>query len=153
MEKYNFKETEAKWQKKWSESGIYNARFLKDKKKFYVLEMFPYTSAQIHMGHVRNYTIGDVIARFLILKGFNILHPIGYDAFGMPAENAAIKQKIHPGEWTYRNIATIGKQLKKLGNRQEQSHVRKGIRKRVGLSVLGFLVRTRCSEFMGTTLF
>ena len=77
--------------------------------------MFPYTSAQIHMGHVRNYTIGDVIARFLKMKGFNILHPIGYDAFGMPAENAAIKQKIHPRDWTYRNVETITRQLKKLG--------------------------------------
>ncbi len=115
MEKYNFEEVEEKWQKKWAESGIYKAQFIKDKKKFYVLEMFPYTSAQIHMGHVRNYTIGDVIARFFMLNNYNILHPIGYDAFGMPAENAAIKQKIHPKEWTYRNIATIGKQFKKLG--------------------------------------
>ncbi len=115
MEKYGFKEIEEKWQAKWQESGIDKARFDKDKKKFYVLEMFPYTSAQIHMGHVRNYTIGDVMARFLRMKGFNILHPIGYDAFGMPAENAAIKQKIHPREWTYRNIDTITRQLKRLG--------------------------------------
>ncbi len=115
MEKYNFTGVETKWQKQWDESGIYKARFIKDKKKFYVLEMFPYTSAQMHMGHVRNYTIGDVIARFFLLNGFNILHPIGYDAFGMPAENAAIKQKIPPKEWTYKNIVTIGKQLKKLG--------------------------------------
>ncbi len=115
MVKYNFKDVEEKWQKKWEDSGIYMARFDKNRKKFYVLEMFPYTSAQIHMGHVRNYTIGDVISRFLILNGFNVLHPIGYDAFGMPAENAAIKQKIHPRDWTYKNIATIGKQLKKLG--------------------------------------
>ncbi|MBN1446051.1 MAG: leucine--tRNA ligase [Candidatus Omnitrophica bacterium] len=115
MEKYNFTEAEDKWQKKWEESGIYKAQFLKDRKKFYVLEMFPYTSAQIHMGHVRNYTIGDVIARFFAMNGFNILHPIGYDAFGMPAENAAIKQKIPPKEWTYKNIGTIGRQLKKLG--------------------------------------
>ncbi len=115
MEKYNFTETENKWQKKWDESGIYKAQFIKDRKNFYVLEMFPYTSAQIHMGHVRNYTIGDVIARFMAMNGFNILHPIGYDAFGMPAENAAIKQKIPPREWTYKNIGTIGRQLKKLG--------------------------------------
>ncbi len=115
MERYRFKEIEEKWQSEWETTGINRAQFLYDKRKFYVLEMFPYTSAQIHMGHVRNYTIGDVIARFLKMKGFNILHPIGYDAFGMPAENAAIKQKIHPKEWTYRNIETITRQLKKLG--------------------------------------
>ncbi|HPP30786.1 MAG TPA: leucine--tRNA ligase, partial [bacterium] len=115
MEKYNFSKVEEKWQKRWVESGIYRATFAPDKKKFYVLEMFPYTSAQIHMGHVRNYTIGDVIARFLMMNGFNVLHPIGYDAFGMPAENAAIKQKIHPRDWTYKNIDTIRRQLKKLG--------------------------------------
>ncbi|MDD3726487.1 MAG: leucine--tRNA ligase [Candidatus Ratteibacteria bacterium] len=115
MEKYNFSEIEEKWQEKWKEEGIYRAKFLPDKKKFYVLEMFPYTSAQIHMGHVRNYTIGDVVARFFMMNGFNVLHPIGYDAFGMPAENAAIKQKIHPKDWTYRNIDTIRRQLKKLG--------------------------------------
>ncbi|MCM8761992.1 MAG: leucine--tRNA ligase [Candidatus Omnitrophica bacterium] len=115
MEKYNFREIEEKWQKRWEEEEIYRAKFLSDKKKFYVLEMFPYTSAQIHMGHVRNYTIGDVISRFFMMNGFNVLHPIGYDAFGMPAENAAIKQKIHPKDWTYKNIETIRKQLKKLG--------------------------------------
>ena len=115
MEKYNFNEIEEKWQKRWEESGIYRASFSPDKKKFYVLEMFPYTSAQIHMGHVRNYTIGDVLARFLMMNGFNVLHPIGYDAFGMPAENAAIKQKIHPKGWTYKNIETIRRQLKRLG--------------------------------------
>ncbi|MGI6595835.1 MAG: leucine--tRNA ligase [Candidatus Ratteibacteria bacterium] len=115
MEKYQFSGIEKKWQKQWEESGIYRASFLPDKKKFYVLEMFPYTSAQMHMGHVRNYTIGDVIARFFIMNGFNILHPIGYDAFGMPAENAAIKQKTHPKDWTYKNIETIREQLKTLG--------------------------------------
>ncbi len=115
MVKYNFRDVESKWQKKWEDSGIYRAKFDENREKFYVLEMFPYTSAQIHMGHVRNYTIGDVVSRFLILKGFNILHPIGYDAFGMPAENAAIKQKTHPKKWTYKNIDTISKQLKKLG--------------------------------------
>jgi leucyl-tRNA synthetase len=115
MAKYDFKDVESKWQKKWEESGIYRAKFTEDRKKFYVLEMFPYTSAQIHMGHVRNYTIGDVVSRFLTLKGFNTLHPIGYDAFGMPAENAAIKQKTHPKEWTYKNISTISRQLKQLG--------------------------------------
>ncbi len=104
---------EAKWQRFWEEKKI----FLTNPygKKYYILEMFPYTSAQIHMGHVRNYTIGDVIARQKMMAGFSILHPIGYDAFGMPAENAAIKQGIHPSDWTYRNIATIRRQLKLLG--------------------------------------
>ncbi len=115
MEKYRFKEIEEKWQAKWEKTGIDRATFLKDKKKFYVLEMFPYTSAQMHMGHVRNYTIGDVLARFMKMKQYNILHPIGYDAFGMPAENAAIKQNVHPKDWTYKNIETISNQLKRLG--------------------------------------
>jgi len=115
MEKYNPWEIEIKWQKKWEENKLYEAKYDKEKKKFYVLEMFPYTSAQIHMGHVRNYTIGDVIARYKVMNGYNILHPIGYDAFGLPAENAAIKQNVHPKDWTYTNINTIRKQLKRLG--------------------------------------
>jgi len=115
MEKYQPENIEIKWQKRWEENEIYKAKYQQDKKKFYVLEMFPYTSAQIHMGHVRNYTIGDVIARYKVMNGYNILHPIGYDAFGLPAENAAIKQNIHPKDWTYKNIETIRRQLKRIG--------------------------------------
>ncbi len=115
MEKYNPEEIEIKWQKKWEEYRLYEAKYIPEKKKFYILEMFPYTSAQIHMGHVRNYTIGDVVARYKVMNNYNILHPIGYDAFGLPAENAAIKQNIHPKEWTYKNIETIRRQLKRLG--------------------------------------
>ncbi|MCS7181244.1 MAG: leucine--tRNA ligase [bacterium] len=115
MEKYNPEEIEIKWQKKWEENRLFEAKYNPYKKKFYILEMFPYTSAQIHMGHVRNYTIGDVIARYKVMNNYNILHPIGYDAFGLPAENAAIKQNIHPKDWTYKNIETIRRQLKRLG--------------------------------------
>ncbi|MCM8772026.1 MAG: leucine--tRNA ligase [Candidatus Omnitrophica bacterium] len=115
MEKYNPEELELKWQKIWEEKKLFEAKYEQEKKKFYILEMFPYTSAQIHMGHVRNYTIGDVVARYKAMNGYNILHPIGYDAFGLPAENAAIKQNIHPKEWTYKNIETIRRQLKRLG--------------------------------------
>jgi leucyl-tRNA synthetase len=115
MEKYEPDKIEIKWQKKWEENNIHKAKYDSKKKKFYILEMFPYTSAQIHMGHVRNYTIGDVVARYKVMNGYNILHPIGYDAFGLPAENAAIKQNVHPKEWTYKNIETITRQLKRLG--------------------------------------
>ena len=115
MERYEPEKIEIKWQKKWEENNVFEAKYEPNKKKFYILEMFPYTSAQIHMGHVRNYTIGDVVARYKVMNGYNILHPIGYDAFGLPAENAAIKQKIHPKEWTYNNISTITRQLKRLG--------------------------------------
>ncbi|HNQ35198.1 MAG TPA: leucine--tRNA ligase [bacterium] len=110
---YDFKEIEARWQRTWEEQGLFRAR--PEGKKSYILEMFPYTSAQIHMGHVRNYSIGDVIARQKMMQGFSLLHPIGYDSFGMPAENAAIKQKTQPSTWTYQNIATIRRQLKRLG--------------------------------------
>jgi leucyl-tRNA synthetase len=111
--KYEPAEIEQKWQRFWEAKKVFLTR--PEGKKSYILEMFPYTSAQIHMGHVRNYTIGDVIARQKMMAGYSLLHPIGYDSFGMPAENAAIKQKIHPADWTYRNAETIRRQLKLLG--------------------------------------
>ena len=112
---YNFKEIEKKWQKYWEENKTFKVEMDKDKPKSYVLEMFPYPSGNLHMGHVRNYSIGDVIARFRTMKGFNVLHPMGWDSFGMPAENAAIKHNIPPKKWTLENIANMTRQLKALG--------------------------------------
>jgi len=113
--RYNVKETEARWQATWEERGCFVVGEDTSRPKYYVLEMFPYPSGRIHMGHVRNYTMGDVVARFKRAQGFNVLHPMGWDAFGMPAENAALEQKVHPGDWTYRNIATMRDQLKMMG--------------------------------------
>ncbi|MBT88911.1 MAG: leucine--tRNA ligase [Spirochaetales bacterium] len=112
---YKHLEIERKWQKEWQDSGLFLANKNTSKKKYYILEMFPYPSGRIHMGHVRNYAIGDVIARFKRASGYNVLHPMGWDAFGMPAENAAIQNNVHPREWTYANIQTMKSQLKQMG--------------------------------------
>jgi leucyl-tRNA synthetase len=114
-ERYEPRALEAKWQKFWEETKIFKVEENPDKEKYYLLEMFPYPSGNIHMGHVRNYTIGDVVARYKRMQGLNVLHPMGWDAFGMPAENAAIANNTHPAKWTYENINTMRSQLKSLG--------------------------------------
>ena len=114
-ERYNFKTVEEKWQNYWDKNKSFKAEVIKNKTKFYCLEMFPYPSGKIHMGHVRNYTIGDVLARYKSLQGYNVLHPMGWDSFGMPAENAARQNNLSPKEWTEKNISTMKKQLKQLG--------------------------------------
>lgn len=146
QERYNVRESEAKWQKKWESEGTFVAtntvggaaasqdlgqvekdpaqalRASQDKGKYYVLEMFPYPSGNIHMGHVRNYTLGDVVARSKRMQGYDVLHPMGWDAFGLPAENAAIQKKLHPGDWTMSNIDTMRGQLKSIGLAYDWSH-------------------------------
>ncbi len=112
---YNPREIEAKWQKRWETARAFETEADPSKPKYYVLEMLPYPSGTMHMGHMRNYTIGDVVARVKRMRGFNVLHPMGWDAFGLPAENAAIKNKTHPREWTNKNIAEFQRTLRRFG--------------------------------------
>ncbi|MEG1584868.1 MAG: class I tRNA ligase family protein, partial [Anaerovorax sp.] len=115
IEGYNYSEIEKKWQKYWEENKLFKTDDDHSKKKYYLLEMFPYPSGKLHMGHVRNYSIGDVATRYLRMNGYNVLHPMGWDSFGLPAENAAIKNGIHPNIWTWENIGEMREQLKELG--------------------------------------
>ncbi|WP_111562726.1 leucine--tRNA ligase [Rhizobium sp.] len=114
-ERYNPRDAEPRWQKKWNEAKVFETDNADPREKYYVLEMFPYPSGRIHMGHVRNYAMGDVVARYKRARGYNVLHPMGWDAFGMPAENAAMERNVHPAAWTYQNIASMKSQLKAMG--------------------------------------
>ena len=115
MAAYSPARIEPKWQSAWEDLKVFNSKIDLKKPKYYVLEMFPYPSGRIHMGHVRNYTMGDLVARYKLSTGFNVLHPMGWDAFGMPAENAAFENNIHPRTWTNKNIENMKQQLKMMG--------------------------------------